>query len=88
MGYDREGHGEGNELKGKLYTFSLDCMGVIYKNKQTQLATEVLVMSSGNSGILYKPLYFYCVKYPYLILTIAYVLAGANMDDQTRIFFK
>ena len=27
-------------------------------------------------------------KYPYLILTNAYVLAGANMDDQTRIFIK
>ena len=30
---------------------------------------------------------FYCVKYPYLILTSAYVLAGAYMDDQTRILF-
>ena len=31
--------------------------------------------------------FFYCVKYPYLILTSAYVLAGAYMDDQTRILF-
>ena len=30
---------------------------------------------------------FYCVKYPYLILTSAYGLTGANMDDQTRKFF-
>ena len=31
---------------------------------------------------------FYCVKHPYLILINAYVLAGAHMDDQTRIFLK
>ena len=31
---------------------------------------------------------FYCVKYPYLILTSAYMLAGANMGDQTGIFLK
>ena len=37
---------------------------------------------------LYVTELFYCVKYPYLILTNAYVLAGANMDDQTRIFLK
>ena len=28
---------------------------------------------------------FYCVKYPYLILTNAYVLAGANMNNQMTI---
>ena len=36
----------------------------------------------------YNSLIFYCVKYPYLILTSAYVLAGANKYDQTRIFLK
>ena len=30
-------------------------------------------------------LFFYCEKCPYLILTNAYVLAGVNMDNQTRI---
>ena len=36
----------------------------------------------------YNALIFYCVKYPYLILTSAYGLAGANKYDQTRIFLK
>ena len=31
---------------------------------------------------------FYCVNYPYLILTSAYVLAGVNKYDQMRIFLK
>ena len=33
-------------------------------------------------------IYFYCLIYPYLILTNAYMLVGPNMDDQTRISLK
>ena len=54
-------------------------------DKYVAKAPGIITVSTSRESGKYA---FYCVKYPYLILTSAYVLAGANKYDQTRIFLK
>ena len=49
---------------------------------------ESLPHSNGHFSLANVMDDFYCVKYPYLVITNAYLLAGANKNDQTKIFLK